>query len=125
VYGRDVLAFAYECCKANGGTAGVDSQSFEDIEEYALERWLDELAEELRSRTYRPRPVRRVYIPKPDGMQRPLGVPTIRDRTVETAAVLVLESFAVRRDLFDSDVPKKFFSQKSINRASHNKESWS
>jgi RNA-directed DNA polymerase len=91
VYRRDVLAFAYECCKANGGAAGVDGQSFEDIEEYGVERWLDELAEELKSRTYRPRPVRRVYIPKPDGKQRPLGVPTIRDRTVETAAVLVLE----------------------------------
>jgi len=91
VYRRDVLAFAYACCKANGGAAGVDDQSFEDIEEYGVERWLDELAEEMRSRTYRPRPVRRVYIPKPDGKQRPLGVPTIRDRTVETAAVLVLE----------------------------------
>ena len=91
VYRRDVLAFAYECCKANGGAAGVDGQSFEDIKEYGVERWLDELAEELKSRTYRPRPVRRVYIPKPDGKQRPLGVPTIRDRTVETAAVLVLE----------------------------------
>jgi group II intron reverse transcriptase/maturase len=91
VYRKDVLAFAYACCKANGGAAGIDGQSFEDIEEYGVERWLDELAEELRSRTYRPRPVRRVYIPKPDGKQRPLGVPTIRDRTVETAAVLVLE----------------------------------
>ena len=108
VYRRDVLAFAFECCKANGGAAGVDSQSFEDIEEYGVERWLDELTEELRSRTYRPRPVRRVYIPKPDGKQRPLGVPAIRDRTVETAAVVVLEpifeadlqpeQYAYRRD---------------------------
>ena len=88
VYRKDVLAFAYACCKANGGAAGVDGQSFEDIEEYGEERWLDELSEELRSRTYRPRPVRRVWIPKPDGKQRPLGVPTIRDRTVETAAVV-------------------------------------
>jgi RNA-directed DNA polymerase len=108
VYRKDVLAFAYTCCKANGGAAGVDGQSFEDIEEYGVERWLDELAEELRSRTYRPRPVRRVWIPKPDGKQRPLGVPTIRDRTVETAAVVVLEpifeadlqpeQYAYRRD---------------------------
>src|SRR5215475_336290 len=91
VYRKDVLAFAYACCKANGGAAGVDGQRFEDIEEYGVERWLDELAEELRSRTYRPLPVRRVWIPKPDGKQRPLGVPAIRDRTAETAAVLVLE----------------------------------
>jgi len=91
VYRKDVLAHAYQCCRANGGAAGVDHQRFEDIEDYGVERWLDELAEELKSRTYRPQPVRRVYIPKPDGKQRPLGVPTIRDRTVETAAVLVLE----------------------------------
>jgi retron-type reverse transcriptase len=76
MYRKDVLAFAYACCKANGGAAGVDGQSFEDIEEYGVARWLDELADELRSRTYRPRPVRRVWIPKPDGKQRPLGVPT-------------------------------------------------
>jgi RNA-directed DNA polymerase len=91
VYRKDVLAFAYQCCKANGGAAGVDGQRFEDIEEYGVERWLDELAEELKNQTYRPLPVRRVYIPKPDGKQRPLGVPAIRDRTAETAAVLVLE----------------------------------
>ena len=91
VYRKDVLAFAYECCKANGGAAGVDGQTFEDIEAYGNERWLDELAQELKNRTYQPLPVRRVYIPKPDGKQRPLGVPAIRDRTAEMAAVLVLE----------------------------------
>ena len=91
VYRKDVLVFAYECCKANGGAAGVDGQTFEDIEAYGEERWLDELAQELKNRTYQPLPVRRVYIPKPDGKQRPLGVPAIRDRAAEMAAVLVLE----------------------------------
>src|SRR5437879_3220384 len=108
VYRKDVLDFAYHRCKANGGAAGVDGQTFEDIEAYGEERWLDELAQELKSRTYQPLPVRRVYIPKPDGKQRPLGVPAIRDRTAETAAVLVLEpifepdlqpeQYAYRRD---------------------------
>src|SRR4030095_3428719 len=91
VYRKDVLAFAYECCRANGGAAGVDGQRVEDIEAYGGERWLDGLVQELKSRTYQPLPVRRVYIPKPDGKQRPLGVPAIRDRTVQMAAVLVLE----------------------------------
>jgi RNA-directed DNA polymerase len=109
MYRKDVLAFAYQCCRANGGAAGADGQTFEDIEAYGLERWLDELAQELKSRTYRPLPVRRVYIPKPDGrQQRPLGVPAIRDRVAQTAAVLVLEpifeadlqpeQYAYRRD---------------------------
>jgi RNA-directed DNA polymerase len=91
VYRQDVLTFAYECCKANGGAAGVDDQTFEDIEAYGVERWLDERMQELKSRTYRPLPVRRVYIPKPGGKQRPLGIPAIRDRAVMMAAVLVLE----------------------------------
>ena len=108
VYREDVLAFAYQCGKANGGAAGVDAQSFADIEAYGVQRWLDELAQELKSRTYRPLAVRRVYIPKPHGGQRPLGIPAIRDRVAQTAAVLVLEpifeadlqpeQYAYRRD---------------------------
>jgi group II intron reverse transcriptase/maturase len=92
VYRKDILAFAYASCKANGGAAGVDHQEFEDIEAYGEERWLDELAQELKDRTYQPLPVRRVYIPKADGKtQRPLGIPAIRDRAAQVAAVLVLE----------------------------------
>jgi RNA-directed DNA polymerase len=90
VYRKDVLDFAYRCCKANGGAAGVDGQTFKDIEAYGEDRWLDELAQELKSRTYQPQPVRRVYIPKPEGKQRPLGVPAIKDRVAQMAAVLVL-----------------------------------
>ena len=69
----------------------MDGQTFEDIEKYGEEKWLGELAEELSKKTYRPQPVRRVWIPKPDGKQRPLGIPTIRDRVVQMAAVLILE----------------------------------
>jgi RNA-directed DNA polymerase len=108
VYRKDILAFAYQCCQDNGGVAGVDGQTFANIEQYGVERWLGELAQELKSRTYRPLPVRRVHIPKPDGKQRPLGIPAIRDRVAETAAVLVLEpifevdlqpeQYAYRRD---------------------------
>jgi RNA-directed DNA polymerase len=91
VYRADVLAFAYACCFDNQGAAGVDGQTFADIEAYGEERWLDELAEELRKQTYRPQAVRRVYIPKPDGKQRPLGIPTIKDRVVQMAVLVVLE----------------------------------
>jgi group II intron reverse transcriptase/maturase len=90
VYRKDILAYAYDCCKSNKGAAGVDGQSFADIEAYGIERWLGELTQELKSRTYRPAAVRRVYIPKPDGKQRPLGIPTVKDRVVQTAALLVL-----------------------------------
>ena len=111
VYRKDVLAFAYECCKANGGAAGVDSQTFEHIEAYGTERWLDELAQELKKRTYQPLPVRRVYIPKPDGKQRPLGVPAIRDRVAQTAAVLVLEP------IFEADLQPEQYAYRQDRRA--------
>jgi RNA-directed DNA polymerase len=91
VYRKDVLEWAYVRCRANDGAPGVDHQTFEDIEAYGLERWLDELATELEAKTYRPQPVRRVYIPKPDGKQRPLGIGSIRDRVAQMAVVLVLE----------------------------------
>ena len=92
VYRADVLWYAYRICRSNDGSPGVDGQTFDDIDEYGQMKWLGELAEELRKKTYRPSPVRRVWIPKPDGKQRPLGIPTIRDRVVQTAAVIVLEA---------------------------------
>jgi RNA-directed DNA polymerase len=110
VYRWDVLAFAYERCKQNGGAAGVDGQKFADIEAYGLIRWLGELAEELRSKTYRPSAVRRVWIPKPDGKKRPLGIPTIKDRVVQMAAMLVLEP------IFEADLqPEQYAYRAGIN----------
>jgi RNA-directed DNA polymerase len=93
LYRRDVLGHAFDRCRSNGGAPGVDGQSFADIEEYGVDRWLDELTEELRTETYQPQPVRRVNIPKDGqpGKFRPLGIPCIKDRVTQMAAVLVLE----------------------------------
>ena len=91
VYRADILAHAYALSQQHGGAPGVDGVTFEDIEGEGLERWLAAVQEALRTQTYRPQPVRRVLIPKPGGGERPLGIPTIRDRVVQTAALLILQ----------------------------------
>jgi RNA-directed DNA polymerase len=93
VYRRDILSHAYRLVKANKGVCGVDGLTFESIEERegGAERYLEQIAEELKGKSYKPMPVRRVYIPKPDGKQRPLGILTIKDRVVQTAVKLVIE----------------------------------
>ena len=91
IFREDILCHAYERVRANKGASGVDGQTFEQIETEGLEKWLAGIRKELRNKTYEPQPVRRVMIPKPGGGERPLGIPTIRDRVVQSAAKLVLE----------------------------------
>lgn len=91
LYRRDILDYAYRSCKANKGAAGVDGVRFEDIEAYGEDLWIGELAERLKNKDYRPESVKRVWIPKPNGKLRPLGIPTITDRVVQTALMIVLE----------------------------------
>jgi group II intron reverse transcriptase/maturase len=111
VYRRDILEFAYLRCRANDGAPGVDGQTFEDIEAYGRDRWLDELTTELRERTYRPLPVRRVFIPKGDGKQRPLGIGSIRDRVAQMAVVLVLEP------IFEADLTPEQYAYRANHSA--------
>jgi len=93
LYRADILSHAYALAKANKGAPGVDGVSFEAIEEMegGVERYLDGIAEELSKKTYKPMPVRRIYIPKPDGGKRPIGILTIKDRTVQTVVKIVIE----------------------------------
>jgi group II intron reverse transcriptase/maturase len=95
----DILAHAYAQCRSNKGAPGVDGQDFADIEVYGVQRWLGELALALREESYRPDPIRRVFIPKANGKLRPLGISTLRDRVGMTAAMLVLEP------IFEADLP--------------------
>jgi RNA-directed DNA polymerase len=87
----DILAEAWKRVRRNRGAAGVDAQTIADVEQYGVERFLEELGADLRAGSYRPAAVLRRYIPKADGKKRPLGIPTVRDRVVQMAAKLVLE----------------------------------
>jgi len=91
IWRDDVLQEAWRRVKRNRGSAGVDRETLAEIEQYGIERMLHELSAALRAGTYRPQPVLRRYIPKADGRQRPLGIPTVRDRVAQMAATLVLE----------------------------------
>ncbi len=99
IYRDDILAHAYAQCRSNKGAPGVDRQDFADVEAYGVQRWLDELALALKEESYRPDPIRRVFIPKANGKLRPLGISTLRDRVCMTAAMLVLEP------IFEADLP--------------------
>ncbi len=91
IYREDILLHAYRLARSNKGAPGVDGESFEMIEAQGPEEWLSGIKDDLRAKTYRPSPVRRVMIPKPGGGERPLGIPTIRDRVVQCAVKLVIE----------------------------------
>src|SRR5579872_5172203 len=91
IYRSDVLWEAWKRVRANRGAAGVDGMTLAAVEAYGVERMIAELEDGLRAGVYRPAPVRRVEIPKPDGSKRPLGIPTVKDRVCQQAAKIVLE----------------------------------
>lgn len=91
VYRMDVLRKAWERVKANKGAAGIDGQTFEEIESTGVDNFLEGIQQEVKAKTYRPQPARRVYIPKPDGGKRPLAIPTIKDRVAQSALKLIIE----------------------------------
>src|SRR6202790_3559978 len=107
IYRGDILAHAYAQCCSNKGAPGVDGQDFPDIEAYGVKRWLGELATALKEETYRPDPIRRVFIPKPNGKLRPLGISTLRDRVCMTAAMLVLDP------IFEADLPPEQYAYRA------------
>ena len=91
IFRLDILWRAWKEVRENMGSAGIDNITFEMVEEYGVEEYLLDIQEDLQNKKYRPKPVKRVYIPKPDGKQRPLGIPTIRDRIVQQACKIVIE----------------------------------
>jgi RNA-directed DNA polymerase len=107
IYREDILAHAYAQCRSNKGAPGGDGQDFSDVEAYGVQRWLGELAIALKEETYRPDPIRRVFIPKPNGKLRPLGISTLRDRVCMTAAMLVLDP------IFEADLPPEQYAYRA------------
>ena len=91
IFRPDVLWRAWEEVRRNGGSAGIDGETIEDVEREGIEQYLQEIELDLKAKRYRPQPVKRVYIPKGDGRQRPLGIPTVRDRVVQQACKMVIE----------------------------------
>lgn len=91
IYRPDILWRAWKEVKENKGSAGIDGVTLKDVEKYGIEEYLEEIQKELKEGIYRPKPVKRVYIPKPDGKQRPLGIPTVKDRIVQQATKIIIE----------------------------------
>jgi len=91
IFRPDVLWRAWEEVRRNGGSAGIDGVTIADVEGEGAEQFLGKIEQDLKAKRYRPQPVRRVYIPKPDGRQRPLGIPAVRDRVVQQACKIVIE----------------------------------
>lgn len=107
VHRQDILEETFTRCRTNGGSAGVDGEDFEAVEVQGRCRWLAELRQELKDGTYRPKPLRRVWIPKANGTKRPLGIPCIRDRVARMAVTLVLQA------IFEADLPPRQFRRKN------------
>jgi retron-type reverse transcriptase len=111
LYRMDLLAHTYACCRAKKGAPGIDGITFEDVEAYGAERWLGELAQQLKERTYRPGAVRWVFIPKPNGKLRPLRIARLADRVCQTAAMLVLGA------IFEAELPSEQYAYRQNRNA--------
>ncbi len=124
IFRPDILRQAWEEVRRNGGSAGEDGVTIEEVEREGVEQFLGQIEQDLKAGTYRPTPVLRVYIPKADGRQRPLGIPTVRDRVAQQACKLVIEPIfeANFRDNSYGFRPKRSAQQAvtEVNAGTHN-----